>query len=394
MRQVISKLTSRLSLLLLTLLLLPAGRVAADVYVKLPYEMVNGKMIINANVDGLQGRFVFDTGAPFYITQAWADSLKHGSNGSQGIIDAAGNEFSVSKTTVNALVLGDSSTVAFRNIKANVIPKGNIVERLGVNGIVGSDIFTDYILRIDSRQHCIIITDDLSRLHVNLRAKMAMETNGQNIPFVTVNLGGGIIETAMFDSGDDCLVSPGIDVASEMGQGNPAVSILSYGRGSNGVGMGGASSVTERVRLLLKDFRMGTAKFRNLATVSIGGSGTRLGTRLLDYGIVTIDFQHPAFYYEAYSPQPVDLYKPAWNLDITYGDGYPVVAGVWADTKAGFDAMPAIGDRITAVNGVALKPVSLAEALKGNLLHIKEEQATLTLTNAAGKTYSFLIKRK
>ncbi len=394
MRQVISNLAVRLSLLVLTLLLFPAGRMAAGVYVRLPYEMVNGKMIINATVDGLRGRFVFDTGAPFYITQAWADSLKHATTGSQGIIDAAGNEFSVSKTTVNELLLGDSSVVAFRNIKANVIPKGNIVERLGVNGIVGSDILVGYILRIDSRQHCIIITDDLSRLHVSLRAKMAMETNGQNIPFVTVNLGGGLIETAMFDSGDDCLVSPGFDLVSEMGQSNPMISVLAYGRGSNGIGMGGASSVTDRVRLLLKDFRMGTAKFRNVSTVSIGGSGTRLGTALLDYGVVTIDFQHPAFYFEAFSSQPVDLYKPAWNLDITYGQGYPVVSGVWADTKDGFDGMPAIGDRITAVNGVALKPVSLEEALRGNLLHIKDKEATLTLAKASGETYAFHLIRK
>ena len=394
MRQVISNLAVRLSLLVLTLLLLPAGRMAAAVFVRLPYEMVNGKMIINATVDGLRGRFVFDTGAPFYITQTWADSLKHATIGSQGIIDAAGNEFSVSKTTVNELLLGDSTTVAFRNIKANVIPKGNIVERLGVDGIVGSDILTGYILRIDSRQHSIIITDDLSRLHVSLRAKMAMETNGQNIPFVTVNLGGGLIETAMFDSGDACLVSPGFDLVSEMGTDNQAVSIQGYGRGSNGIGMGGASSVTDRVRLLLKDFRMGTAKFRNVSTVSIGGSGTRLGTALLDYGVVTIDFQHPAFYFEAFSSQPVDLYKPAWNLDITYGQGYPVVSGVWADSKEGLDGMPAIGDRIAAVNGVALKPVSLEEALKGNLLHIKDKEATLTLAKPSGETYAFHLIRK
>ena len=56
--------------------------------------------------------------------------------------------------------------------------------------------------------------------------------------------------------------------------------------------------------------------------------------------------------------------------------------------------MPAIGDRITAVNGVALKPVSLEEALRGNLLHIKDKEATLTLAKASGETYAFHLIRK
>ncbi len=154
-------------------------------YVELPYENINGKLIVEAKVEGISGKFVFDTGAPFYISYPLSQKLSSEQTGHQGIIDSGGNQIQVEKTMVGSLHLGPSeSGLMFVNVPARIIPQGNIVEQLGVDGIIGCDIMPDVVVRMDSRRHVIIITDDIAPFKINMRNRMKMSVNGQNIPFV------------------------------------------------------------------------------------------------------------------------------------------------------------------------------------------------------------------
>ena len=58
-------------------------------YVEVPYTTINGKIIIEAWAEGVPGKFIFDTGAPTYITYSLARRLSLDATSTQNILDAA-----------------------------------------------------------------------------------------------------------------------------------------------------------------------------------------------------------------------------------------------------------------------------------------------------------------
>ena len=358
-------------------------------YLELPYENVNGKLMIKAKVEGVEGRFVFDTGAPLYITAALAEKLQAEAKGTQGIIDAAGHRLSVSSTTVSNLVLGEGEgSLTYQGAKANIIPQGNMIEAFGIDGIIGTDIMPYSVVRLDSKRQMIIITDDAATFRISPRCRMAMETNQQNCPFVQVNVGKGVIETPLFDSGSPALYALSEQVAQQ-GIANGAVQLLGKGYGTSGFGLGGESVATERSRVQINDLRMGTGKFRRVVTQTNPGASL-IGTGLLKYGYVTLDFAHKAFYFEPFEQEPVDCYEKAWNLDITYHDGHILVSGAWDEMREQVE----LGEEIVAVDGKPLPAVTLEEALRGNLLKITKDEARIKLRKPDGSEHEVKIERK
>lgn len=366
------------------------GVCAQSYYVELPYEDVNGKLIVQAEVDGYTGRFVFDTGAPFYISHALWQKLGGGETGNQGVIDAAGHQMTVQKTAVGRLHLGGADGLNFEGMKANIIPAGNMIEALGIDGIVGCDMLQRSVVRFDSKRRVIVITDDVTPFHISPRNRMKMEANGQNCPFVTVNVGRGVIEEPLFDTGSAAFYAIGAETAAA-GVRAGSVEVVDSGYGRSGFGLGGEAAATSRQRVRIADLRLGSGKFRNVTTSTSPG-GTLMGSGVLKHGIVTLDYAHGAFYFEPFEAEPVDLDEKQWNLDITYDKGDIRVAGVWNSLR-GKDKVT-LGDRLVAVDGVALEKVSLEEAMKGNLLKIKKDAAEATLEGADGQRYTITIERK
>lgn len=361
---------------------------AQGYYMELPYENVNGKLIVEAEVEGHHGRFVFDTGAPFYISHALWQKLGKGDTRDQGIIDAAGHRLTVQKTVVKRLHLGGENGFNYDGVPANIIPAGNMIEALGIDGIIGCDIMPQSVVRFDSRRSVIIITDDVAPFNISVRNRMKMETNAQNCPFVEVNVGRGVIETPLFDSGSAAFYAISAATAAE-GMKAGSVEKVADGYGTTGFGLGGESAVTEKQRVKVLDLRLGSGKFRNLVTETSPG-GTLIGTAILKYGVVTLDYAHGAFYYEPFEQQPVDLSEKHWNLDITYDQGNIRVAGAWDNLRQ----QVTIGDRLVAVDGKELQIVTLEEAMKGNLLKIKKDTAKVMLEKRDGTRYSVTIEKK
>lgn len=356
---------------------------------ELPYENVNGKLMVSATVDGQKGRFCFDTGAPLYISSALAKKIGTEAQRSQGIIDAAGHKLTVGSTVVGKLVLGEgTSTLTFEGPKANIIPEGNMIEGFGLDGIIGCDIMPHSVVRFDSKRQVIIITDDATPFQISPRCRMQMDMNKQNCPFVQINVGNGVIETPLFDSGSPALYSIGEETAHRAIEAG-AVQELQKGISTSGFGLGGESAASESSRVKIKDLRIGMGKLRNVVSQTQPG-GTLIGTSLLKYGYVTLDFEHKAFYFEPFESTPIDCYEKHWDLDITYHEGSILVAGAWGDIRSQVE----LGEEIIAVDGKALAKVSLEEALQGNLLKISADKATLTLRRKDQTEHTVVITKQ
>ena len=152
-------------------------------YVEVPYTTINGKIIIEAQVEGVPGKFIFDTGAPTYITYSLARRLSLESTNTQNILDAHNQSMTLEKTQLKRLSMGMPG-INIEEIPVTIMPEGHLIEQFGVDGMIGCELFPGAVVRIDSRQKKIIITDNISLFHINLRNRLPLLHVQGQIPFI------------------------------------------------------------------------------------------------------------------------------------------------------------------------------------------------------------------
>ena len=357
-------------------------------YVEVPYTTINGKIIIEAQVEGVPGKFIFDTGAPTYITYSLARRLSLESTNTQNILDAHNQSMTLEKTQLKRLSMGMPG-INIEEIPVTIMPEGHLIEQFGVDGMIGCELFPGAVVRIDSRQKKIIITDNISLFHINLRNRLPLLHVQGQIPFIELNVGVGVIETVMFDSGSGAFYEMISATASEALREN-AAALLSKGYGSSGIGMAGAASAGEHNLIRLFELRVSTGRFQNIVTESMDAPYSRLGSQLLDYGTVTIDYASSAFYFEPFESAPQDLYKKRWNVDFTMANGHVVIACVWGDLVEKISP----GDRVLKIDGEPVGEVNVSDALQSSIVKIKNEKAIITVLRQDGTEVEVAIEEK
>ena len=352
-------------------------------YVEVPYTTINGKIIIEAQVEGVPGKFIFDTGAPTYITYSLARRLSLESTNTQNILDAHNQSMTLEKTQLKRLSMGMPG-INIEEIPVTIMPEGHLIEQFGVDGMIGCELFPGAVVRIDSRQKKII-----SLFHINLRNRLPLLHVQGQIPFIELNVGVGVIETVMFDSGSGAFYEMISATASEALREN-AAALLSKGYGSSGIGMAGAASAGEHNLIRLFELRVSTGRFQNIVTESMDAPYSRLGSQLLDYGTVTIDYASSAFYFEPFESAPQDLYKKRWNVDFTMANGHVVIACVWGDLVEKISP----GDRVLKIDGEPVGEVNVSDALQSSIVKIKNEKAIITVLRQDGTEVEVAIEKK
>lgn len=357
-------------------------------YVEVPYTTINGKIIIEAQAEGVPGKFIFDTGAPTYITYSLARRLSLESTNTQSILDAHNQSMTLEKTQLKSLSMGMPG-INIKEIPVTIMPEGHLIEQFGVDGMIGCELFPGAVVRIDSRQKKIIITDNISPFRINLRNRLPLLHVQGQIPFIELNVGAGVIETVMFDSGSGAFYEMISATASEVLREN-AAALLSKGYGSSGIGMAGAASASEHNLIRLFELRVSTGRFRSIVTESMDAPYSRLGSQLLDYGTVTIDYASSAFYFEPFESAPQDLYKKKWNVDFTMANGHVVIACVWGDLVEKISP----GDRVLKIDGEPVGEINVSDALQSSIVKIKNEKAIITVLRQDGTVVEVAIEKK
>lgn len=119
---------------------------------KIPYVAKNGLININASFNGVNGRFIIDTGASdsaIYVNFLKKNNLKLTTN-LFGIAQSANGQTSVLPIVNGTFKLGNSE---FKNVKTFVMPN----ENMPFDGIIGNNLIqnTDYF--VDRQNNTIII---------------------------------------------------------------------------------------------------------------------------------------------------------------------------------------------------------------------------------------------
>ena len=367
------------------------GPAERNFYQELPYEQINGKIIIDVEIGGVKHKFLMDTGAPDQISDALAAELGIAATRQAGVNDAFGNTGTAKIATVESIKLGG---VDFKDVPAIIGGIPAFVNCFGIDGIIGSNLLRNTIVTFNSAKKVIIITDDADRLNLNEKNKVALNTkkDKQSSPIFILNIDAKVTGEFEFDSGDSGLLELSNGYMDIFKEHQADFEVLDKGYGANSFSGNGAENNNIKYRLKFPALKIGNVTLKNVKTETVlnnSGTGSRIGSKLLDYGVLTLDYLHGNLYFDPFTAE-TDLSEKSWPLSPTYSDGKLVIGVVWGKMK---DAVKP-GMQITAVNGVSFEQVDFCKLFTQKSILQGQEKATLTIKDEKGNLIQLEIVKE
>ena len=366
------------------------GPVDKAFYQELPFEQINGKIIIDVEIAGHVHKFLLDTGAPFTISEGIAAELGITPEKQSSIIDAYGNVSTTKVAKVKGVKLGN---IEFKNVSA-FVGTNLIFKCTGVEGNIGSNLLRSTVIRFNTKSKTITITNDASRLSLNTQNSIPLNTHkdNQSSPFFILEVAKGVNGNYFIDTGDSGFLALS-NTYMDIFKSHNACEILATGYGSNSFGENGAENNNVKHRVLFPAIKLGSTVFKNVKTETVfsnNGSGNNsIGVKLLDYGVLTLDYINGKLYFDPFA-QDTNLAEKSWSLSPSYSDGKLIVGIVWDKLK---DKVKP-GQQIMAIDGISCEHVEVCNLLTQKSLLQGREQVTLTIKDDKGNLNQLVIVKE
>ncbi len=355
--------------------------------ITIPYENINNKMVVTINVEGKQRRFIFDTGASNIITNAVQQELKAPLITSLPVRDAGGKRDSMDMVRVASFNLNG---VTFGNVPALVTLDAGMFSCFGADGLLGSNMFSKSVVRIDSRTHTMLVTDDIANAGVNDSDEMNMQLDMQSRPYVWVRFTKKVRQQVLFDTGDGKLYTINNAHYSKL---KPEEVFQTTGQsfGSSSYSLHGRDANTETYRIAIPQLMVGKGVLTHIDAITSPGSDSRMGSKLLDYGVVTLDFPNKKFYFEPFASIS-DAGEKRWSVVVTYIGGKLVVGHVWDENLKG---KISVGDYVIAIDGQDTDSIPACDMYTGKnvLAGTEKTSAEFTIRNADGMEQKITVNK-
>lgn len=261
----------------------------------IPFEYVRNKIIILVKVNGLDKRFIFDTGAVLAISEELQASMNYRKMGSV-VVDDINKKSTVSKI-VNVIELQIGS-LTFEDIPSIITDLKNTypINCLKCEGIIGSNVFGNSVVSIDLGKKILILTDKPANLDLQNAFSTPLTINKIGKPYLKINIGKGLVFDGLFDSGADKFISISNEQYDKSIKTGAAL-LLNEGFGITSLGINGIAAAEKKNRVLIKQVNFGDAVISNVITIESGKSKNAIGIQLAEYGNITIDYVDKQFYF-------------------------------------------------------------------------------------------------
>lgn len=362
------------------------GPTSKNYYAEIPYESINGKIFINAEIAGKKHRFLFDTGAPVSISKELAIELNARVLHKDLMADANLNRDSVTAVEVNDLNLGG---IIFNQIPATtLIP--DFYKCMSIEGVIGSNLLRNSIVSIVSNRHIIIFTDQKNKLNLKSKNSAPLVTNMglQSDPKIKILIAGKVYLGISFDTGDNQFLRASDEMVNMIKKYN-VFDTLTTGYGASTIGAMGLQKNTDKYLLKIPFFTVGNGKFNNLMFESNKVAIPAIGSKLLDYGTVTLDFINSKFYFDA-NEAVNEVGEKQWPIRPTFINDKLSVGLIWQKAAG----QVSVGDQIIAIDEVDYTQFKLCDLINTKPILEGKETAVLTIKDAKGAIKKVIIKKE
>ncbi len=332
-----------------------------DYFSEVPYEYVNGKIIIPVKIENKIYRFLLDTGAPNCITKNLDSIIKPKILQNIEVTDANNNKSKMNVVQIPTLEIGgiifQNSVALTSNDSANLI-----FDCFQIDGFIGSNLLRNSILQIDTKSKVIRITNDLNKLNLNKKNGIKVSLFGkQSSPFIWLKLKGvkSAKEQVLLDTG----MKGFYDISNEnydILKKEKIIKLVNTGTGSKGISMFGNANHKEQLRLMLPEITISSSTFLNVNTITTDDRNSRIGITLFEHGIGTLDYKKKRFYFDPFTTLPIDMKENLLGFSPTILDNKLSVGIVWDEKLK--DKMQT-GDEITEINNKNFQDYNICDLI-------------------------------
>lgn len=325
-------------------------------YEEIPYEFINGRIYLTPHFNGKKYKFLLDTGAPTQIGAELFKEIKAEVINKTDITDAAGNKTSLPIVSIKEFKL---QGLVFNGIPA-LVSESELYKCLEIDGVLGSNVLRNSIVQINPAKHIVIITDDETKLTLDHGRQSELSWGEpQSYPFITVKLSDHQILKVGFDSGTYNFLRLSDKDLVKLGDSKVFEKLLS-GYGASSRSLLGLQKPDSLFRLKLFSLNVNGSVFTNVVTETSKSNNSRLGTKLLDYGPITLDFLHHQFYFST-EKHSYDLQEKLWAFKPVIDQNKLVVGVVWESLKGKVN----VGEEILEIDGKSCANMNLCNWVNG-----------------------------
>lgn len=367
------------------------GIMSVNYYEEIDFEFIRNKIVIPVQIKGKTYRFVLDTGAPNVLSKELADVIQPALLDSISIRDANGNKGILNTVSLDSFQLGN---LTFEHTAALVfdLSTSPVFGCFGIDGLIGSNVLRNSIISIDAKNKKLIITDQEAKLSLKKKEAEKIDlSKNQSSPYLWLRLRGKdhAREQVLIDTGADGLY----DLAKkhyEIFQKQDIFSVSGESEGASTFGIFGGGSKNKQYKLVLPVLEINDIQLTRVVTNTMDDNESRIGARLLEYGVMIIDYKNKRFYFKAYS-KTVPAAKPDYGFSQTLNGNKLIVGFVWDEQ---LKSRLKYGDEITEMNHVVINESSLCDLVVGKLDFPDQHTIVLKIKTETGEEFELSIDKK
>lgn len=365
---------------------LNTGGFKDDVYfIELPYEMLRDKIIITAEVSGSPLRFLLDTGAPTSISANRYAALGLSQIGKVLVTDINNTSDTLLVARLDSFSLGGFSLVG---VPAMVIKAGIATECLSIDGILGSNTLRNSVIQLDAQNKVIRITNDIQKVDTRDSREREIILDRQSMPVFTIQIGKNIAEMLLFDSGSDEFYAMANHHKEEFKKAK-SFTILAESNGVNTIGLHGIGKGATTARIAIPEMVINGVPFQDVVAETTMDNNSRVGVKLLDYGVLTLDYKNKRSYFKPHTI-PAGFRETFWPVNPALVDGQWVIGKIWSKEIA---KKIDVGDPLIAIDDSPMVNMSVCELLMSSPLDGKTK-AQMVVKNKRGELQTIEIVKR
>lgn len=320
---------------------------------ELPFQNVNGFIVVEMTVEGKIGHFILDTGAPTMLDENFAKSITFKTIGKQKTIDSGGKIRNVKTIKLANVSVGG---VDFQGIVAGISDLNVTKSALctDFSGFLGANIMNKGVWQIDYANKKITITDSRDSLQFSTDKKVvSFFSTGKGTPIIRMTANGVYLGEAEFDTGN----SGNIIFTRQAAANLPPLKGFIKSRGLISGAFGTRKDTI--LKILLPTLTLSDSfEIRN---TPVNLSRSLVGSPLIGYEFlknytVTIDWKYQEITFSNYKPSVENPYY-VYGFSPRLMDGKLIVASI-AEQSAAFKAGLELNDQILQINEMDFKNVT------------------------------------
>jgi len=309
-------------------------------------EIRNRLILVPVQINGKDYTFLFDTGAPFSISDEIQEEFGFKVISKGNIVDSDGNRQKVNYVNVKNVKISEidflDQTAFVGNFKANPVLKC-----FGIDGIVGSNLIrhADWLINMPKKE--LIVGHDLDSLFVGLNHQMPFTTDMQYNILLQLPVGSDLFKDVKIDYGSN----GGLDLHRQQFSEIESHHLIESSHqivGGRQTGLLGEVVQSKR-RISISD----SISFGGLEIPSVEiqiGNNDLIGTQALKKAIVGIDWKQKKVHFSPSAHFENEFRTHGFYSGIS-ADGQPMIRAVFENSLA-FDAGLKEGMLINEANGL------------------------------------------